>query len=61
MEYLLYALFPQDFSSFTQGFMLTVTCYGIIVITKIARQQYFQEKDNSKLIVNRLQISHKET
>ncbi len=59
MEYLLYALFPQDFSSFTQGFMLTVTCYGIIVITKITRQ-YFQERDNPKLIVNRLQISHKE-
>lgn len=38
MEYLVYALFPSDFSSFTQGFILTLTCYGIAFAYKLTKE-----------------------
>jgi hypothetical protein len=61
MEYLVYALFPQDFSSFTQGFMLTLTCFGIVFAARLIKEYKSLKRDNTeKLIINRLQINLKE-
>jgi hypothetical protein len=61
MEYLVYALFPQDFSSFTQGFMLTLTCFGIVFAARLIKEYHSLKRDKTeKLIINRLQINLKE-
>ena len=38
MEYVLFKLYPHDYSSFTQGFILTITVYGVSILAQFMRQ-----------------------